>query len=188
MLYYSYSIRGVVYMASQEIAPLMDRNRVPPSASSEDRHVEVRRQQPANSIVTAKPGPACGQVDTISSIADNCLDSDCDLRRRDAGSQGRGYTRAGGKPVLLDPACSRWTWAVPGRHSGAWRRVDEGSKSTNVQPLFDVPANAGFAWFSIDYRLAPEFRFPQAIEDVNSHPWKANAAGTTWTSRRFYHR
>src|SRR5260370_40955932 len=55
---------------------------------------------------------------------------------------------------------------------------DEGSKSTNVRPLFDVLASAGFAWFSIDYRMAPEFRFPQAIEDLNSAiRWvKANAA------------
>jgi alpha-L-fucosidase 2 len=38
-------------------------------------------------------------------------------------------------------------------------------------------ANAGFAWFSIDYRMAPEFRFPQANEDVESAiRWlKANA-------------
>jgi acetyl esterase len=39
-------------------------------------------------------------------------------------------------------------------------------------------AKAGFAWFSIDYRLAPEFRFPQANDDLNSAiRWvKANAA------------
>ena len=44
-----------------------------------------------------------------------------------------------------------------------------GSKSTNVKPLFDVLANAGFAWFSIDYRMKqPEFRFPQANDDMNS--------------------
>ena len=60
-------------------------------------------------------------------------------------------------------------------HGGGF---DEGSKSTNVRPLFDVLAGAGYAWFSIDYRMAPEFRFPQAIEDVNSAiKWvKANAA------------
>jgi alpha-L-fucosidase 2 len=29
-------------------------------------------------------------------------------------------------------------------------------------------STAGFAWFSIDYRLAPQSHFPQAIEDVNN--------------------
>ena len=60
-------------------------------------------------------------------------------------------------------------------HGGGF---DQGSKDTNVRPLFDLLANAGYAWFSIDYRMAPEFRFPQAIEDVNSAVrWvKANAA------------
>jgi acetyl esterase len=60
-------------------------------------------------------------------------------------------------------------------HGGGF---DEGSKSTNVRPLFDVLSNARFAWFSIDYRLAPEFRFPQTIADVNSAiEWvKSNAA------------
>jgi alpha-L-fucosidase 2 len=44
--------------------------------------------------------------------------------------------------------------------------------------LFGPLADAGFAWFSIDYRLAPEFRFPQAIEDLASAiRWvKANRA------------
>jgi alpha-L-fucosidase 2 len=60
-------------------------------------------------------------------------------------------------------------------HGGGF---DEGSKSTNVRPLFDVLSNAGIAWFSIDYRMAPEFRFTQANEDVVSAIlWlKANAA------------
>lgn len=59
-------------------------------------------------------------------------------------------------------------------HGGGF---DEGSKSTNVRPLFDVLANAGFAWFSIDYRLAPQFHFREANEDMNSSiRWlKANA-------------
>jgi alpha-L-fucosidase 2 len=60
-------------------------------------------------------------------------------------------------------------------HGGGF---DEGSRSTNVKPLFDVLANAGYAWFSIDYRMAPEFRQPEASEDVNSAiKWvKAHAA------------
>ena len=47
-----------------------------------------------------------------------------------------------------------------------------------MRPLFDLLTNAGIAWFSIDYRMAPEFRFPQANEDVMSAiKWlKANAA------------
>ncbi|MFL6447157.1 MAG: alpha/beta hydrolase fold domain-containing protein [Bryobacteraceae bacterium] len=50
-------------------------------------------------------------------------------------------------------------------HGGGF---DEGSRSTNVRPLFEPLANAGFAWFSIDYRMAPEFKFAQANEDLNS--------------------
>src|SRR5882762_914228 len=88
------------------------------------------------------------------------------------------YGRPGGKPLLLDLHVPDGPGPFPAAilvHGGGF---DEGSKSTNVQPLFDVLANVGFAWFSIDYRLAPEYRFPQAIEDVNSAiRWvKANAA------------
>jgi acetyl esterase len=88
------------------------------------------------------------------------------------------YTRPGGKPVLLDLHVPDGPGPFPAAiliHGGGF---DEGSKSTNVRPLFDVLANAGFAWFSIDYRLAPDFHFPQAIEDVHSAiRWvKANAA------------
>src|SRR3954454_12394132 len=88
------------------------------------------------------------------------------------------YTRPDGKPVLLDLHVPDGPGPFPAAiliHGGGF---DEGSKSTNVRPLFDVLANEGYAWFSIDYRMAPEFRFPQAIEDVNSAiRWvKSNAA------------
>jgi acetyl esterase len=88
------------------------------------------------------------------------------------------YGRPDGKPLLLDLHVPDGPGPFPAAilvHGGGF---DEGSKSTNVRPLFDVLANAGFAWFSIDYRLAPEFRFPQSIEDVNTAiRWvKANAA------------
>ncbi len=88
------------------------------------------------------------------------------------------YGRPGGKPLLLDLHVPDGPGPFPAAilvHGGGF---DEGSKSTNVRPLFDPLANAGFAWFSIDYRMAPEFRFPQANEDLNSAiRWvKTNAA------------
>lgn len=87
------------------------------------------------------------------------------------------YGRPDGKPLLLDLHIPDGPGPFPAAilvHGGGF---DEGSKSTNVRPLFDVLANAGFAWFSIDYRLAPQFRFPEAIADVNTAiRWvKANA-------------
>jgi acetyl esterase len=76
------------------------------------------------------------------------------------------YGQPGGKPLLLDLHVPDGSGPFPAAiliHGGGF---DEGSKSTNVRPLFDVLANAGFAWFSIDYRMAPEFRFPEASADV----------------------
>ena len=88
------------------------------------------------------------------------------------------YTRPGGKSVKLDLRVLDGAGPFPAAiliHGGGF---DEGSKSTNPRPLFDVLTNAGIAWFSIDYRMAPEFRFAQANEDVVSAIlWlKANAA------------
>ena len=88
------------------------------------------------------------------------------------------YARPGGKPVLLDLHVPDGAGPFPAAilvHGGGF---DGGSKSTNCRPLFEPLANAGFAWFSIDYRMAPEFRFPEANEDMNSAiQWvKANAA------------
>src|SRR5215472_4939157 len=76
------------------------------------------------------------------------------------------FARPGGKALLLDLHVPDGPGPFPAAilvHGGGF---DEGSRSTNVRPLFDVLANAGFAWFSIDYRMAPEFKFPQASEDM----------------------
>src|SRR5579871_4516433 len=78
------------------------------------------------------------------------------------------YARPGGKPVLLDLHVPDGAGPFPAAiliHGGGF---DEGSKSTNVRPLFEPLTNAGIAWFSIDYRMAPQFRFPEAREDVDS--------------------
>jgi acetyl esterase len=87
------------------------------------------------------------------------------------------FGRPGGKALLLDLHVPDGNGPYPAAilvHGGGF---DEGSRGTNVKPLFDVLADAGFAWFSIDYRMAPEFRFPQAMEDMNAAIlWvKANA-------------
>jgi alpha-L-fucosidase 2 len=88
------------------------------------------------------------------------------------------YARPNGKPVLLDLHVPDGPGPFPAAilvHGGGF---EGGSKSTNMRPVFDPLANAGIAWFSIDYRMAPEFRFPQAREDMDSAiKWvKAHAA------------
>jgi alpha-L-fucosidase 2 len=78
------------------------------------------------------------------------------------------YARPGGHALFLDLHVPDGPGPFPAAiliHGGGF---DEGSRSTNVRPFFDVLADAGFAWFSIDYRMAPEFRFPQAREDVDT--------------------
>jgi alpha-L-fucosidase 2 len=88
------------------------------------------------------------------------------------------YARPDGKPILVDlhvPDGPGPFAAAILIHGGGF---DEGGKSTNVRPLFDPLSEAGFVWFSIDYRLAPAVHFPEAMEDVNSAiRWvKAHAA------------
>lgn len=48
-------------------------------------------------------------------------------------------------------------------HGGGW---EAGDKVTYVTPLFEPLAKAGFAWFSIDYRLTPQVRHPDQIADL----------------------
>jgi alpha-L-fucosidase 2 len=88
------------------------------------------------------------------------------------------YAHPDGRPVKLDLHVPDGPGPFPAAiliHGGGF---DEGSKSTNPRPLFEPLTDAGIAWFSIDYRMAPEFRFTQANEDVVSAiKWlKANAA------------
>jgi acetyl esterase/lipase len=97
---------------------------------------------------------------------------------RAADQKGVEFARPGGKPLLLDlhvPNGSGPFAAAILVHGGGF---DEGSRSTNVRPLFDVLSNAGFAWFTIDYRLAPAAHLPEANADVLSAiKWvKAHAA------------
>ena len=88
------------------------------------------------------------------------------------------YGRAGGQALLLDLHVPDGAGPFPAAilvHGGGF---DEGSRATNVRPLFAPLADAGFAWFSIDYRLAPKAKLPDAVEDLrNAIRWvKSHAA------------
>jgi alpha-L-fucosidase 2 len=48
-------------------------------------------------------------------------------------------------------------------HGGGW---EAGDKVTYITPLFEPLARAGFAWFSIDYRLTPDVRHPEQMDDL----------------------
>ncbi len=50
-------------------------------------------------------------------------------------------------------------------HGGGW---EAGDKVTYASPLFEPLAKAGFAWFSIDYRLTPQFRNADQLDDVRA--------------------
>lgn len=50
-------------------------------------------------------------------------------------------------------------------HGGGW---EAGDKVTYITPLFEPLARAGFAWFSIDYRLTPQVRHPQQMDDLRA--------------------
>jgi alpha-L-fucosidase 2 len=48
-------------------------------------------------------------------------------------------------------------------HGGGFVR---GDKQTYIKPIFAPLAEANFTWFTINYRLAPEHRFPACADDV----------------------
>src|SRR3954465_1664974 len=88
------------------------------------------------------------------------------------------YGKPGGHALLLDLHVPDGPGPFPAAilvHGGGF---DAGSRATNMSPTFQPLADAGFAWFSIDYRMAPEFRFAEAKADVDAAiAWvKANAS------------
>ena len=77
------------------------------------------------------------------------------------------YARVGAASLRMDaslPATSGNAPAVVIVHGGGWVR---GDRRVDVQPLFKPLTDAGFAWFSISYRLATDMtQFGVAISDV----------------------
>ncbi|MGH9341916.1 MAG: alpha/beta fold hydrolase [Acidobacteriota bacterium] len=74
---------------------------------------------------------------------------------------------AGQKQNLLLDACvpaGRGPFpAVVLVHGGGW---EAGDKMTYLTPLLRPLAQAGFAWFSINYRLTPDYQNPDQLEDL----------------------
>jgi len=60
-------------------------------------------------------------------------------------------------------------------HGGGWVA---GDKQQYITYIFQPLSDAGFAWFSINYRLAPQYKFPADADDVEAaiRFVKANAA------------
>ncbi len=50
-------------------------------------------------------------------------------------------------------------------HGGGW---EAGDKVTYATPIFEPLAKAGFAWFSIDYRLTPQVRNADQLDDLRA--------------------
>jgi acetyl esterase len=88
------------------------------------------------------------------------------------------FAEAGGTNLTLDAFVPEGSGPFPTCilvHGGGFTK---GNKTTFIKPLFEPLGKAGFAWFTVNYRLAPQHRFPACIEDVESAiRWvKAHAA------------
>jgi alpha-L-fucosidase 2 len=77
------------------------------------------------------------------------------------------YARVSGTSLRLDACIPQDAISAPAAiivHGGGWVR---GNRQIDVAPLFKPLRDAGFAWFSIDYRLATDVtQFGAAIDDV----------------------
>ena len=89
------------------------------------------------------------------------------------------YGRAAGEELLLDIYEPQGEAPFPVAiyvHGGGWTGGDKANPDD--APVLEMLTKAGFAWFSINYRLAPEHRWPSCLDDVQTAiRWvKANAA------------
>jgi acetyl esterase len=76
------------------------------------------------------------------------------------------YAKRGDESLTLDASVPDGKGPFPTViivHGGGFMR---GNKGTYVTPLFPVLTQAGFTWFTINYRLAPKSHFPAPIEDT----------------------
>jgi acetyl esterase/lipase len=77
------------------------------------------------------------------------------------------YGTAGGQSLLLDTCVPEGKGLRPAViliHGGGW----SGGDKEDMEFLYKPLSEAGFVWFSINYRLAPQHRWPACIEDVRT--------------------
>jgi alpha-L-fucosidase 2 len=93
------------------------------------------------------------------------------------------YGQAGGESLRLDAGVPEGPGPFPAVilvHGGAWNAGDKsgGPSKGYMAPMQEPLTRGGFAWFSINYRLAPKHRYPADVEDVETAiRWvKAHAA------------
>lgn len=96
------------------------------------------------------------------------------------------YGTAGGSELKLDLSVPAGPGPFPTAilvHGGGWAK---GDKARQVAPLFGALSHANFAWVSINYRLAPENKYPGSVEDVETAiRWvKAHASEYRFDPRR----
>ncbi len=78
------------------------------------------------------------------------------------------FAKPGGVALTLDASIPEGKGpfaAVIVVHGGGW---ENGTKRSYDKPLLPVLTEAGFAWFTINYRLAPQHKYPAAVEDVEA--------------------
>jgi len=79
------------------------------------------------------------------------------------------YARPAGFSIKLDAHIPPGKGPFPAVilvHGGGWSEGDKDGKF--IQPLFGPLDQTGFAWFSINYRLAPQFSYPAPAEDLEA--------------------
>ncbi|MEO6005267.1 MAG: pectinesterase family protein [Opitutus sp.] len=96
------------------------------------------------------------------------------------------YREVDGAKVLLDASVPTGKGPYPVAilvHGGGWTRgdkngLDEPTKGADITPWFGPLTAAKFTWFSINYRHAPQHRWPACFDDVQAAiRWvKAHAA------------
>ena len=78
------------------------------------------------------------------------------------------YSDVEGQQLLLDAHIPDGVGPFPTAilvHGGGWVA---GDKQQYITYIFQPLSEAGFAWFSINYRLAPQYKFPADADDVEA--------------------